>query len=538
MNSIPAHSDEFINKNLPLSDFLPEFMSEKYPYQQELNAGVELVDVLVDRGFGEHSALTGSNGTLSYGQLRDLSNQIAGVLSDDFGIVPGNRVMIRSRNCPMMVACFLAVLKVGAVAFNTIALMRARELGYLIDKAEVDLILCQKGLRDELDRLDHKTRSDLKIAEFSSDIGDAAPVNARAALKAPEFSAVKTSQFDIALLASTSGTTGKPKITMHRHRDILAIADGFARQVLKLVPDDICIGTPPLAFTFGLGGLAVFPLRFGATAVLLEQTSPTSLSQYINQYGATVCFSAPTAYKVMLSEEGIGDRLKTLRCAVSAGENLPQPVRDSWNELVGVPIINAMGSTEALHAFIATRLDDGTSGPVGLRPVDGYDVELFDDEMKPVGVEKPGWLGFRGPTGCRYLSDDRQSDYVKNGWNITGDVFCRDRDGNFHFVSRADDMIISSGYNIAAAEVEEALLSHPHVRECAVVGVPDPDRGSIVQAHVVLGDTDGAQSDMIEILQDHVKSTITPYKYPRSIIFADTLPKTETGKLKRHLLRH
>ncbi|SDQ32205.1 AMP-binding protein [Pseudovibrio sp. Tun.PSC04-5.I4] len=532
-----GHFDGFVNSNTPTPELQPEFNVDLYPYQKKLNVGVELADALVERGFGEHSALVGSSETISYQQLCDLSNQIARVLSEDFGIVSGNRVMIRSRNCPMMVACFLAILKVGAVAFNTIALMRAKELSILVDKAKVDLVLCQKGLEEELNLLDRDMRPNLKIAEFSATIDGTATVNAKAACKSTKYEAVKTSQNDIALLASTSGTTGKPKITMHRHRDILAIADGFARQVLKIVPDDICIGTPPLAFTFGLGGLAVFPLRFGATAVLLEQTSPTNLAGFIGQYGATVCFSAPTAYKVILSEETNDKLLKTLRCAVSAGENLPQPVLEGWQNRINVPIINAMGSTEALHTFISTRLEDFKSGSSGLRPIEGYEVEIFDDDMKPAGIEKPGWLGFRGPTGCRYMDDDRQAEYVKNGWNITGDFFRKDRNGKLHFVSRADDMIISSGYNIAAAEVEEALLSHPYVRECAVVGVPDSDRGSIVRAHVVLNDKDSKLENLVETLQEHVKSAISPYKYPRSIIFGDSLPKTETGKLKRHMLR-
>lgn len=533
-----GHKDEFANNKLPTTEALPKFKTDLYPYQKKLNAGVELVDALVERGFGDHTALIGANGSLSYRQLSELSNKIAQVLTEDFGIVPGNRVMIRSKNCPMMVACFLAVLKAGAIAFNTISQMRANELNILIDKAKVDLVLCQKGLGEELDRLNGKIAPELKIAEFSTCDDDDAEINNLAASKSTDFDVVTTSQHDIALLASTSGTTGKPKITMHCHRDILAIADGFARQRIKLVPGDICIGTPPLAFTFGLGGLAVFPLRFAATAVLLEQTSPSNLPELIDRYGATVCFSAPTAYKTMLSQKSNFELLKTLRCAVSAGENLPHPVLESWQDNIGVPIINGMGSTEALHTFLATTLDDFKSGPVGLRPVEGYEVELFDDEMKAVGIEEPGWLGFRGPTGCRYLDDPRQSDYVKNGWNLTGDFFRKDKDGRLHFVSRGDDMIISSGYNIAAAEVEEALLSHPYVRECAVIGVPDPDRGHIVQAHVVLADRDGGEKGLVETLQNHVKQTISPYKYPRSVKFVDSLPKTETGKLKRHMLRH
>ncbi len=532
-----GHVDKFVNDNLPATEVQPQFHLDLYPYQKKLNVGVELVDALVERGFGEHPALVGSNGTISYRELYSLSNQIARVLSEDFGIVPGNRVMIRSRNCPMMVACFLAILKVGAVAFNSIAQLRARELSVLVDKAKVDLILCQKGLSEELDLLEEDLRSTLKIAEFSAEIDGSSAVNAKAAAKPADYEAIQTSQHDIALLASTSGTTGKPKITMHRHRDLLAIADGFARQVLKIVPGDVCIGTPPLAFTFGLGGLAIFPLRFGAAAVLLEQTSPATLAGFIGEYKATVCFSAPTAYKVMLGEEKNYELLKTLRCAVSAGETLPQPVLESWKSLIGVPIINAMGSTEALHTFISTRLEDFETGATGQWPVDGYEADVFDDNMKPVGIDKPGWLGFRGPTGCRYLDDERQTEYVRNGWNITGDYFRKDQDGKLYFVSRADDMIISSGYNIAAAEVEEALLSHPYVKECAVIGIPDQARGSIVQAHIVLADKISKSEALTETLQQHVKNTISPYKYPRSVIFVDVLPKTETGKLKRHVLR-
>jgi 2-aminobenzoate-CoA ligase len=347
---------------------------------------------------------------------------------------------------------------------------------------------------------------------------------------------VKTGRDDVALLGFTSGTTGEPKATMHFHRDILAVADGYAREVLKVTPDDVFVGSPPLAFTFGLGGLAIFPLRFGATATLLENASPPEMVKIIETYKATICFTSPTAYRAMMAAMDKGADLSSLRLAVSAGETLPAPVFEAWTKRTGKTILDGIGSTEMLHIFITNREGDAAAGMTG-RPVTGYEAKIVDDEMNQVPDGTVGKLAIRGPTGCRYLADSRQSSYVRAGWNLTGDAFLRDENGRFSFVARADDMIISSGYNIAGPEVEAALLSHPAVAECGVVGAPDEARGMIVKAYVVVAATTTADEALASALQEHVKRQIAPYKYPRAIEFVAQLPKTETGKLKRFALR-
>jgi 2-aminobenzoate-CoA ligase len=350
------------------------------------------------------------------------------------------------------------------------------------------------------------------------------------------FNAVKTGRDDVALLGFTSGTTGEPKATMHFHRDLLIIADSYAREILAVTPDDIFVGSPPLAFTFGLGGLAIFPLRFGATATLLENASPANMIEIIETYKATVSFTAPTAYRAMLGAMHQGADLSSLRVAVSAGETLPGPVFEEWMAKTGKPILDGIGSTEMLHIFISNRLGDAAPASTG-KPVGGYEAKIVGDDMKEKPRGEVGKLAVRGPTGCRYLADKRQDSYVRNGWNLTGDAFARDDNGYFHFAARADDMIISSGYNIAGPEVEAALLSHPDVKECAVIGVADEERGQIVQAHVVLKDGVEPGADCAKRLQDHVKATIAPFKYPRSVKFIEALPKTQTGKIQRFRLR-
>ncbi|NOX39906.1 MAG: AMP-binding protein, partial [Alphaproteobacteria bacterium] len=359
----------------------------------------------------------------------------------------------------------------------------------------------------------------------------------RAALSKPvQYQAVRTGRDDVALLGFTSGTTGKPKATMHFHRDLLIIADGYAREVLAVTPDDVFVGSPPLAFTFGLGGLAIFPLRFGATATLLETASPPNMIEIIETYKATICFTAPTAYRAMMRAMDEGADLSTLRCAVSAGETLPAPVYDEWLVKTGKPILDGIGATEMLHIFVTNRFEDAKAASTG-RPVTGYEAKIVDENMRELPDATPGRLAVRGPTGCRYLNDKRQADYVRDGWNITGDTFMRDAEGYFHFAARNDDMIISSGYNIAGPEVEAALLAHPYVVECGVVGTPDEARGAIVQAHVVLEAEITPDAATTKILQDHVKSVIAPYKYPRSIIYINALPKTQTGKVQRFRLK-
>jgi 2-aminobenzoate-CoA ligase len=350
------------------------------------------------------------------------------------------------------------------------------------------------------------------------------------------YDAVDTGRDDVALLGFTSGTTGEPKATMHFHRDLLAIADGYAREVLGVTPDDVFVGSPPLAFTFGLGGLAIFPLRFGATATLLETASPANMINIIETYKATICFTAPTAYRAMMSAMDKGADLSSLRLAVSAGETLPAPVFEEWTRRTGKPILDGIGSTEMLHIFITNRLDDAVPGATG-RPVAGYEAKIVDEDMNEVPDGTVGKLAVRGPTGCRYLADDRQRGYVRDGWNLTGDAFSRDADGRFHFAARTDDMIVSSGYNIAGPEVEAALLSHADVAECAVIGVIDEERGQIVEAHVVLRPGIVGDTDCVVRLQTHVKAVIAPYKYPRSVRFTEALPKTSTGKIQRFRLR-
>jgi len=445
-------------------------------------------------------------------------------------------VLIRSANNPAMVACWLAATKAGAVVVNTMPMLRAGEIAKVVDKAEVTMALCDTRLMDELVAVAKESLFLEQVIGFDGTANHDAELD-RAALDKPvKFEAVKTGRDDVALLGFTSGSTGVPKATMHFHRDILIIADAYAKEVLKVTPDDVFVGSPPLAFTFGLGGLAVFPLRFGAAATLLEQATPPKMIEIIETYKATICFTAPTAYRAMLSAMDEGADLSSLRVAVSAGETLPAPVYDQWVQKTGKPIVDGIGSTEMLHIFISNRLDDSKPACTG-KPLTGYQAIVVDDDMREVSRGTIGKLAVKGPIGCRYLADDRQRDYVRDGWNLTGDSFVQDEEGYFHFAARSDDMIVSAGYNIAGPEVEAALLKHEAVAECAVIGVPDTERGHIVEAHVVLVDRRAACDAMAKLLQEHVKKVIAPYKYPRSIVFTDALPKTESGKIQRFRLK-
>jgi len=531
-----GHVDSFTRDNLPRADQWPDFLLEDFPYPEYLNIGVALTGAMVDKGFGDNIALIGNGRQRTYKELDDWTNRIAHALTEDYGVKPGNRVLIRSANNPAMVACWLAATKAGAVVVNTMPMLRAKELGQIVDIAEITCALCDSRMMDEIVKVG-KTSKHLKtIVSFDGTANHDAELDRVALSKPVKFNAVKTGRDDVCLLGFTSGTTGTPKATMHFHRDILIIADGYAAEVLGVTPDDVFVGSPPLAFTFGLGGLAVFPLRFGATATLLETASPPNMIEIIETHKATICFTAPTAYRVMLRAMEEGADLSSLRCAVSAGETLPAPVYDDWKAKTGKEMLDGIGATEMLHIFISNRFGDSRPGCTG-RPVSGYEAKIVDDEMNDVPMGAPGRLAVRGPTGCRYLNDDRQSVYVRNGWNITGDTFTEDADGYFHFAARNDDMIISAGYNIAGPEVEAALLSHEYVVECGVVGAPDEDRGEIVEAHVVLEDGVAASAATVKVLQDHVKSVIAPYKYPRAIRFIDALPKTQTGKVQRFRLR-
>jgi 2-aminobenzoate-CoA ligase len=531
-----AHTDTFTRDNLPPENTWPEFLLDGFDYPDHINVGVELTDRMVDRGFGDNTALIGNGRQRTYKELSDWTNRIAHALAEDYGVAPGNRVLIRSANNPAMVACWLAATKIGAVVVNTMPMLRAGELGKIVDKAEIAFALCDTRLMDEMVACAKDSRFLHKVIGFDGTANHDAELDRVALTKSVKFSAVKTGRDDVALLGFTSGTTGEPKATMHFHRDLLIIADAYAKEVLAVTPDDVFVGSPPLAFTFGLGGLAVFPLRFGATATLLEKASPPNMIEIIETYKATICFTAPTAYRAMLAAMEDGADLSSLRAAVSAGETLPAPVYKAWMEKTGKPMLDGIGSTEMLHIFISNRFGDSHPACTG-RPVTGFQARIVDENMNDVALGAVGRLAVRGPTGCRYLADDRQRDYVRDGWNVTGDSFHCDEDGYFHFAARSDDMIISAGYNIAGPEVEAALLAHPDVAECAVISAADTDRGQIVQAHVVLNAGANPSPEMAKLLQDYVKATIAPYKYPRSIIFTDALPKTATGKIQRFRLK-
>jgi 2-aminobenzoate-CoA ligase len=532
-----AHIDTFSRENLPKQSRQPNFLLDEYNYPDYLNASEELTDLMVEKGFGDHTALIGNGRRRTYKELTDWTNRLANALVDNYGVKPGNRVLIRSANNPAMVACWLAATKVGAVVVNTMPMLRSGELDKIINKAKISHALCDNRLLPELNK-SFKTNKYLKyLIPFDGTANHSSELDEVALEKSVKFESIKTGRDDVALLGFTSGTTGEPKATMHFHRDLMIIADGYAKEVLQVNDKDIFVGSPPLAFTFGLGGLAIFPLRFGATATLLEDASPPNMIEIIQKYKATVCFTAPTAYNVMLLAMDEGMDLSSLRAAVSAGETLPASVYKNWLKKTGKPMLDGIGATELLHIFISNRFNDHRESCTG-KPIKGYEAKIVDENMKELPLGEVGRLVVRGPTGCRYLSDNRQSDYVVDGWNITGDSFYMDNDGYFYFAARNDDMIISSGYNIAGPEVEAALMSHEAVFECAVIGFPDKERGSIVQAHIVLNDNYVGDESLQKILQDYVKGIIAPFKYPRSIIFLDTLPKTKTGKIQRFRLRN
>ncbi|HUN41281.1 MAG TPA: AMP-binding protein [Acetobacteraceae bacterium] len=531
-----AHVDTFARDRLPPPDESPDLLLDSFDYPERLNAAVELTDAMVRKGFGDHTALIGHGRRRTYKELADWSNRIAHALVQDYGVVPGNRVLIRSANNPAMVACWLAATKAGAVVVNTMPMLRAGELTRMVNKAEIALALCDTRLMDELVHCAKDSAFLKTVIGFDGTANHDAELDRLALSKPVRFDAVLTGRDDVALLGFTSGTTGEPKATMHFHRDLLIIADGYAKEVLGVTSQDLFVGSPPLAFTFGLGGLAIFPLRFGAAAALLENASPPNMVEIIQNYRATISFTAPTAYRAMLQALQKGADLSSLRIAVSAGETLPAPVFLDWLRRTGKPILDGIGSTEMLHIFISNRVNDMGAGRTG-RPVTGYQARIVDDAMNELPRGTLGLLAVRGPTGCRYLADPRQRNYVRDGWNLTGDTFIQDADGYFHFAARSDDMIISAGYNIAGPEVEAALLSCAEVKECAVIGVPDDARGEIVQAHVVLADGIAPDDATRLRLQNHVKAAIAPYKYPRSVVFRDALPKTQTGKVQRFLLR-
>lgn len=531
-----AHVDTFTRDNLPPPDEWPDFLLDGFDYPEHLNAAVELTDAMVAKGFSDHTALIGNGRRRTYKELSDWTNRLAHALVENYGVKPGNRILIRSANNPAMVACWLAATKAGAVVVNTMPMLRAGELAKIVDKAEISLALCDTRLMDEMIACAKDSRYLKQVVGFDGTANHDAELDRVALDKPVIFEAVRTGRDDVALLGFTSGTTGVPKATMHFHRDLMAIADGYAKEVLGVTPDDIFVGSPPLAFTFGLGGLAIFPLRFGAAATLLEQATPALMVEIIETYKATISFTAPTAYRAMLKAMDAGADLSSLRVAISAGETLPGPVFEEWTQKTGKPILDGIGATEMLHIFISNRFEDRKAASTG-KPVGGYEARIVDAEMREVPRGTVGRLAVRGPTGCRYMADARQREYVRDGWNLTGDAFLQDEDGFFHFAARSDDMIVSAGYNIAGPEVEAALIAHPDVAECAVIGAPDGDRGQIVEAHVVLVNGIAPDAATIKRLQDHVKAMIAPYKYPRSVKFLEALPKTATGKIQRFRLR-
>jgi len=530
-----AHVDTFARDNLPPRSQWPELIFDiaEVRYGSRLNCVVELLDNMVAAGHGERVAIRAPIGVLTYGTLLGLVNRIAHVLREDLGLVSGNRVLLRGPNNPMMAACWLAVVKAGCIAVATMPLLRAKELKPVIDKAQCNAALCDVNLRDEMELVRAQCPALGPTLYFNTDTPDS--LDTLAAAKPARFPAARTAADDVCIIAFTSGTTGVPKGTMHFHRDVMAICDCFPRSCLHPHPDDVFCGTPPLAFTFGLGGLLLFPMRFGASTLLIEKLTPTALLSAIEQYRPTVCFTAPTFYRQMAAVAFDYDIASLTRC-VSAGEALPLPTRQLWEKETGIQLIDGIGATEMLHIFISAAGEDIRPGATG-KPIPGYRACVLDEEGNPMAAGGVGRLAVKGPTGCRYLADERQKSYVYNGWNLTGDAYLVDDDGFFWYQARTDDMIISAGYNIAGPEVESALLLHPAVAECGVVGAPDDERGQIVKAFVVLKKDHTPGPQMTQDLQEFVKQSIAPYKYPRAIEFRDALPRTETGKLQRFKLR-
>ena len=536
-----AHLDTFARDRLPPPEAQPEFVFDlpELQFGERLNCATELLDAHVAAGRGERPCVSAPGGPAwSYADLQQAADRIAHVLVDELGLVPGNRVLLRAANKPMLVACWFAVMKAGGIAVGTMPLLRAKELGQIVAKAEITHALCDHALRGELEGARAQAPSLRHVVFFASDAADG--LEARMQRHTRPFVNVDTAADDTCLLAFTSGTTGLPKATMHFHRDVVAACRCFPPHVLRAGPDDVFIGSPPLAFTFGLGGLALFPMSVGASTVLLEKAPPADLARAAAEFGATVMFTAPTSYRVM-AEVARSTRIAaphggTLRKCVSAGEVLPAATRLLWREATGIELIDGIGATEMFHIFISADEAHARPGATG-HVVPGYRACVMDEDGQEVPPGTIGRLAVKGPTGCRYLDDPRQAQYVQDGWNYTGDAYVMEADGYFIYQSRTDDMIVSAGYNIGPAEVEEALLRHPAVAECAVLGADDAERGQIVKAFVVLKPTHAPGDALVRELQDFAKAAIAPYKYPRAIEFIGALPRTETGKVQRFRLR-
>ncbi len=533
--SYTAHTDTFARDNLPPRKEWPEFFFElpELKYPARMNCATEILDKPVTRGHGHRIALRSPDGECTYTQLFTQANRLANVLVREMGLKPGNRVLLRGPNNPMMAAAWFAVMKAGGICVATMPLLRAKELTEVITKAEITHAMCDKRLDAELIAALPACPSLVNVKYWYDDAPDSLDT---LALRQPlTFGNVPTAADDVALIAFTSGTTGVPKGTMHFHRDVVAMCDCFPRSIMKIGKDDIVCGTPPIAFTFGLGGMLCFPLRFGASTILVEKYTPETLLETIQRFKATSCFTSPIMYRQMASLARQFD-LRSLKKCISAGEALPDPTRQLFKEATGIEIIDGIGSTEMIHIFISHTPERVRRGATGYA-IPGYRATVLDEEGRPCKPGQVGRLAVKGPTGCRYLADHRQKNYVKDGWNLTGDAYLRDEDGYFFYQARTDDMIISAGYNIAGPEVETALLAHPAVAECGVVGWPDEERGTIVKAFVVLKPGNDAGEGTVRDLQEHVKKAIAPYKYPRAVEFVDALPRTETGKLQRFKLR-
>lgn len=529
------HVDTFAHDHLPPPELLPEFVFDRPELQfpAALNCAAELLDRWVAEGRGDRPCLLGHGVRWTYAELQAQVNRIAHVLVDELGLVSGNRVLLRGPNTPMLAACWFAVVKAGGIAVGSMPLLRAKELTQIVRKARISHALCDVRLADELALARPGCPTLMQVLHFNP--GAQGELEARAVHQSAEFETVQTAADDVCLMAFTSGTTGEPKGTMHFHRDVMAACACWPRHVLRPKADDVFIGSPPLAFTFGLGGLLLFPMSVGAACVLIDKPSPDQLPLAIAQYRATTLFTAPTSYRAMAPLVKSHD-ISSLRQCVSAGEALPAATRKLWKDATGIEIIDGIGSTEMLHIFISHDEAHAKPGATGF-VVPGYQACVIDDEGKPLPPGQVGRLAVKGPTGCRYLADERQRDYVHDGWNLTGDAYLVDDQGYFVYQARTDDMIISGGYNIAGPEVEAALLLHPAVAECGVVGVADEERGQIVKAYVVLRPGHEAGEAQVKALQDFVKQTIAPYKYPRAVVFCASLPRTETGKLQRFRLR-
>lgn len=532
-----AHTDTFARDHLPPPELWPDFIipdGSVFDYPDRLSCAEELLDKMVEQGYGNNPLIHTDEKIWTYAEFLSAVNQIANVLVDDLGLVSGNRVLLRGPNTPMLGACWFAVVKAGGICVATMPLLRAYELTYTCEKVQIELALCDGRWADEMDKTATESPILKQIVHFNVEADDS--LEARMAGKSVEFEAIDTAADDVVLIAFTSGTTGQAKATMHFHRDVMAICDAFPRSCMDVSPNDIFVGTPPLAFTFGLGGLLLFPMRFGASTAFVEKPGLETLTHTIERHKATTCFTSPTAYRGMLGKLDECD-LSSLKTCVSAGETLPAPTFHSWLDATGIKIIDGIGATELLHIFISASIDTLKPGATG-KAIPGYEAKVMDDDGNQVEPGTVGALAVRGVTGCRYLDDpDRQATYARGGWNYTGDAYLMDEEGYFHYQARTDDMIISSGYNIAGPQVENTLLKHDAVAECGVVGAPDDQRGSIVKAFVVLRDGFDTSDEMAKELQDFVKAEIAPYKYPRAIEFMDALPRGATGKLQRFKLR-